>query len=311
MKLAFAGTPDFAVPALQALAASAHTLCGVFTQPDRKAGRGRVLTASPVKAFALAQGLPVFQPSGFRGEEALRLLGDLEVDALVVVAYGLILPAAALTLPRLGCFNIHASLLPRWRGAAPIQRALQAGDAQTGVTIMRMEAGLDTGPMLAQAAVDIGPRDTAGTLQAVLAPLGARLMSEVLERLERGTAVEIAQPGTGVTYAAKIDKAEAEIRWTCAAEEIDRLVRAFDPRPVAQTHWQDQQLRVWQAEVLHTAGAQPQPGLVLEHSAAGVDVACGQGVLRIRQLQLPGRMRADAGELLHARSLAGHRLGPA
>jgi len=310
LKLAFAGTPEFAVPALMALA-QAHEVCGVFTQPDRKAGRGRLLTPSPVKAWAQARDLAVFQPANFRNEEAVHSLAELRVDALVVVAYGLLLPPVVLSLPRLGCFNIHASLLPRWRGAAPIQRAIFAGDAQTGITIMRMEAGLDTGPVLARAVLDIGPRDTSGTLHAVLARLGARLMCQTLDLLARGEVRETPQPDSGITYAAKIDKAEAEIRWSGTAVHIDRQVRAFDPRPVAQTHWQGQQLRVWQAEVLRTDGAGAEPGLVLTHSDAGVDVACGQGMLRITQLQLPGRTRASAAELLRARSLAGARLGDA
>jgi len=310
MKLAFAGTPEFAVPALEALA-QAYEVRGVFTQPDRKAGRGRLLTPSPVKACALARGLPVFQPENFRTEPSVRLLAELQVDALVVVAYGLLLPPSVLSLPRLGCFNIHASLLPRWRGAAPIQRAILAGDAQTGITIMRMEAGLDTGPMLARALLPIGPRDTSGTLHAALAPLGARLVCETLELLARGGARETPQPDSGITYAAKIGKAEAEIHWRETAVHIDRQVRAFDPRPVAQTMWQGQQLRVWQAQMLRAEGAGAEPGLVLEHSDEGVDVACGLGVLRITQLQLPGRTRASAAELLRGRSLTGARLGGA
>lgn len=311
LRLAFAGTPAFAVPALEALAASRHEVLGVFTQPDRKAGRGRVLTPGPVKARALSLGLPVLQPESFRSAQTLRLLDAMHVDVLVVVAYGQILPVEALQLPRLGCINIHASLLPRWRGAAPIQRAILAGDVQTGITIMRMEAGLDTGPMLASAAIDIGVRDTAGSLQATLASLGACLMCEVLEQLEAGTAVGTPQPSQGITHAAKVDKAEAEICWTAPAAEIDRKVRAFNPRPVAQTHWLGQQLRIWQAGVLMAEGVRDEPGRVLAHARAGVDVACGQGVLRIGELQLPGRTRSSAEELLRARSLAGALLGAA
>lgn len=267
--------------------------------------------AGPVKAKALCLGLPVLQPVSFRDAETARQLDAMRLDVLVVVAYGQILPAEVLGLPRLGCINIHASLLPRWRGAAPIQRAILAGDTQTGITIMRMEAGLDTGPALGSAAIDIGPRDTAGSLQEALSVLGARLLCEVLDELEAGTAVATPQAPQGITYAAKIDKAEAEVCWADPAMEIDRLIRAFNPRPVAQTRWHGQQLRIWQAGLLSTEGIHGEPGRVIAHGEAGVDVACGQGVLRLTQLQLPGRTRSSATELLRARSLAGACLGSA
>ncbi len=220
--LAFAGTPEFAVPALDALAASRHRVAGVYTQPDRRAGRGRELTPSPVKRRALELRLPVFQPEQLRELSAREQLGSLNVDALVVVAYGLILPEALLGVPRLGCFNIHASLLPRWLGAAPIQRVLLAGDEVTGVTIMRMEKGLATGPMILAQEIPIGTHDTSASLQARLAALGARLMLETLELLARGAAIESPQPAQGVTHAAKITKAEAEVDWSLPAAHIDR-----------------------------------------------------------------------------------------
>ena len=308
LTLAFAGTPEFSVPALDAIAGLPHRLAGVFTQPDRPAGRGRELTASPVKRRALELGLPVFQPETFKGEAARELLAALHVDALIVVAYGLILPAAVLALPRLGCFNIHASLLPRWRGAAPIQRALLAGDTHTGVTIMRMAAGLDTGPMLASARIAIGAQDTSASLHAALAGLGARLMCDSLADIAAGRAHESEQPAEGVTYAAKIEKAEAEVNWQEDAAAIDRRVRAFNPRPVAQTHLEGTQLRLWMSSVLEPHGVHGEPGRVLAHGEAGIDVACGAGILRVTQVQSPGKTRCSAGEALRARHLGGARL---
>jgi methionyl-tRNA formyltransferase len=309
LNLAFAGTPEFAVPALSALSASRHRLAGVFTQPDRRSGRGREFKASAVKQRAQELGLAVFQPDTFRGEEAAELLASLNVDALVVVAYGLILPKPVLSIPRLGCFNIHASLLPRWRGAAPIQRAILAGDAETGVTIMRLEPGLDTGPMLARASIPIGARDTAETLQHALAPLGGRLMCETLDALAAGPVPETVQPEAGVTYAAKIEKSEAEIDWREPAAAIERRVRAFVPWPVAQTRLAGQQLRIWEAELRDAAGTQGQPGEVLAHSPAGVDVACGEGVVRLTRLQSPGKAQSTAAQFVQAHSLSNVRLG--
>jgi methionyl-tRNA formyltransferase len=305
LKLGFAGTPDFAVPALQLLAAQ-HRICAVFTQPDRPAGRGQSLHLSPVKRRALELGLKVHQPATFKTPEALEMLRAADLDALVVAAYGLILPAAALSIPKWGCINIHASLLPRWRGAAPIQRALLAGDTETGVTIMRMEAGLDTGPMMNSRATPIARRDTAKTLHDRLADLGAELIGESVRALGGGR-VEVAQPADGVTYAAKIDKAEARIQWQQSAQQIDRHVRAFNPTPVAETRWNGEQLRVWDAEPLAApplAAAMP-PGSVLTAAAEGIDVVCGSGILRILKLQLAGRKALAAAEFLRGQSLSG------
>jgi methionyl-tRNA formyltransferase len=296
----------------------AHQICAVFTQPDRPAGRGQPLHASPVKVRATQLGLSVHQPSSFKSPEPLEILRVLRLDALVVVAYGLILPPAALECPRLGCINIHASLLPRWRGAAPIQRALLAGDAKTGVTIMRMDAGLDTGPMLATREIDIDARDTAKSLHDRLALLGAELILDTLDGRTLGRVPEVPQPSEGVTYAEKIQKTEALIDWRQDAVHICRRVRAFYPRPIAETRLNGAQLRLWDAEVLGEPG-QPRklapnaapPGTVLAATHDGIDVACGRGILRILRLQLAGRKPLVAREFLKGQRLDGARFAQA
>jgi methionyl-tRNA formyltransferase len=311
LKLGFAGTPDFAVPALERLA-ERHRIAAVFTQPDRPAGRGQALHTSPVKRRALELGLALHQPASFKTPDALESLRAAQVDVLVVVAYGLILPAAVLSIPARGCLNIHASLLPRWRGAAPIQRALLAGDPVTGVTIMRMEAGLDTGPMLLSRSIPVETRDNAKSLHDKLAALGALLIEESLQAWCRGGALlEVAQPLAGVTYAAKIDKAEAPIQWGRHAEEISRQVRAFNPWPMAETHFDAKQLRIWEAEPIDApamSGSRP-PGSVLTATREGIDVVCGTGVLRILKLQLAGRKPLPAAEFLQGQRLDGTRFG--
>jgi methionyl-tRNA formyltransferase len=308
LKLGFAGTPDFAVPALQVLAAR-HRIAAVFTQPDRPAGRGRELHMSPVKRRALELGLTVHQPATFKTPEALETLRAAQLDALIVVAYGLIMPASALGIPRWGCFNIHASLLPRWRGAAPIQRALLAGDSVTGVTIMRMDSGLDTGPMLASSRVSIEASDTAKTLHDRLAPVGAKLMADTLDGVHSGRTRETVQPADGVTYAAKIDKAEAQIQWQRTAAEIARQVRAFNPWPMAETRLNGEQLRIWAAEAIESPALRDtaSPGSVLTAAAEGIDVVCGSGILRILNLQLAGRKPLPAAEFLRGQRLDGTR----
>ena len=311
LRLGFAGTPGFALPALDALAHSAHALQAVFTKPDRPAGRGRTMHLSPVKKRALELGLALHQPAGFKNSEACEALRGLRLDALVVVAYGLILPPAALAAPRLGCFNIHASLLPRWRGAAPIQRAILAGDATTGVTIMRMEAELDTGPILGVREIDIEPLDTTGSLSDRLAVLGGELMCQTLDALAAGRASELPQPQSGVTYAEKISKSEALINWQEDAVHVLRRIRAFNPSPVAETRLDGTQLRIWQAELTPSAAVPAQrvpPGTVLSATPDGIDVACGQGALRIIRLQLAGRKPLAAPEFVNAQRLAGARL---
>lgn len=320
LRLGFAGTPEFAVAALDALSRSRHHLLAVFTKPDKPAGRGQSVHLSPVKQRAAELAIPVYQPASFKTPEVLATLRRLDLDALIVVAYGLILPPAALAVPVLGCFNIHASLLPRWRGAAPIHRALLAGDAETGITIMRMEAGLDTGPILAAARVKMAPRDTAGSLHDRLALLGGELIVDTLDALANGSAHEVPQPQAGVTYADKISKSEAQIDWHEDAASVLRRVRAFNPWPIAETRLDGAQLRIWDAELApspetmpvgESAAAAdapaPPPGSVLSASDAGMDVACGRGILRILRLQLAGRKPLAAGEFIKAQRLVGAR----
>jgi methionyl-tRNA formyltransferase len=307
LRLGVAGTPEFAVPALERLA-EVRPIAAVFTQPDRPAGRGLALQVSPVKRRALELGLTVHQPATLKTPEARELVRGLQLDLLVVVAYGLILPEAILEIPRLGCINIHASLLPRWRGAAPIQRALLGGDTSTGVTIMRMEAGLDTGPMLASRAIQITGLDTGKSLHDRLADLGADLMVETLPEIESGGMQELTQPDQGVTYAQKISKEEARIDWALDALSVWRQVRAFNPWPVAETRWNGQQLRIWEAEPApQDARCSAAPGSVLTAGAAGIEVACGSGILRVTRLQLAGRKPLKAVDFLAGQRLDGAR----
>jgi methionyl-tRNA formyltransferase len=296
------------VPALEALLGSSHRVVAVYTQPDRPAGRGQQLAASAVKQCAVRHGLPVEQPATLREPSAVEQLARYSADAMIVAAYGLLLPQSILQTPRLGCINIHASLLPRWRGAAPIQRAIAAGDAQSGVTIMQMEAGLDTGPMLLARSVSIDARETAASLHDRLASLGAQALLDVLDAIAQGTATPRTQPAEGVTYAAKIRKEEAAIDWSRSAAEIDRQIRAFDPWPVAETRWNGQQLRVWQAMPIDSS-ASPAPGKVLGTSAAGIDVGTGNGVLRLTRVQSAGRKAMSAADFLKAHRLDGAVLG--
>jgi len=288
MRLVFAGTPAFAVPSLEALCGAGHSVVRVLTQPDRPAGRGLAAHPSAVKLAAARRGLPVAQPSSLRDPTALEALRADSPDLLVVAAYGLILPQAALDIPRLGAINVHASLLPRWRGAAPIQRAILAGDAETGVCIMRMEAGLDTGPVLVSAALPIASDDTAGSLQEKLAALGGRLVVDAVTRLARGEAVEVPQPTHGVTYANKIAKEEAWIDWREDAAAIERKVRAFDPVPGAASPLQGAVVKVWKARLADGAG---EPGEVLAADRTGILVACGTRALAITELQRAGGKR--------------------
>jgi methionyl-tRNA formyltransferase len=308
MRIVFAGTPEFAVPALIAVAA-AQQVARVLTQPDRPAGRGLAATASPVKQAAARLGLPVLQPATLKTPDLQAELRVLAPDALVVAAYGLILPQAVLDIPRLGAINIHASLLPRWRGAAPIQRALLAGDRETGISIMRMEAGLDTGPLLLREAVAIGPDDTAGTLHDRLAALGAQLVAAALDGLARGTIAATPQPAEGATYAAKLAKHEARIDWTRPAAELERQVRAFNPFPGATARLRGTEIKIWRAAVTEAAG---EPGVVLALDPAAIVVACGRGALRLEELQRAGGKRLLAREFLRGFALAaGERFEPA
>ena len=316
LRIAFAGTPEFALPALHALLGSHHTVVGVLTRPDRPKGRGRHLAASPVKAAAQAHGVPISQPATLKSDPDRAELAAWRPDVLVVVAYGLILPRAVLEVPPLGGVNIHASLLPRWRGAAPIQRAILAGDTQTGVTIMAMDPGLDTGSILLQRRIPIAPTDTGGSLHDRLAELGAPALLEALEGLVAGTLRGRPQPGEGVTYAPKIEKAEALIDWTRDATEIERQVRAFNPWPVAETRLDGEQLRVYaaRAEALPdgSVGSEPlhsQSGTIAAVREDSVLVRCGLGYLALREVQRPGRRPVAAGDFAHGRALTGRRLG--
>ncbi len=303
LRIVYAGTPEFAVPALEAIVAAGHRVAAVYTQPDRPAGRGRALTPSPVKRAALEAGIPVLQPATLKDLEAVATLTAFAPDVMVVAAYGLLLPPSILAVPQLGCVNIHGSLLPRWRGAAPVQRAVLAGDPATGTAIMRMAAGLDTGPVYASATLPIGPHDTAATLSRALAAQGARLLLEVLAQLEAGTARAVPQPAEGVTYAHKLDKREARLDWAEDAALLDRRVRAFQPWPVAETVWRGAQVRIHETEPL-SLPTDAAPGSIVAVGTAGVDVATGAGLLRLVRLQLAGRNVVTAAEF--ARNEARH-----
>ena len=300
MRIVFAGTPDFAVPCLRA-AAARNEVVAVYTQPDRPAGRGRGLTPSPVKREAIARGIPVLQPENFKAQVSRDALAALQPDVMVVVAYGLILPQSVLDIPAHGCWNVHASLLPRWRGAAPIQRAIQAGDTETGVCLMQMERGLDTGPVLLSQSLPIGEGDTGGQLHDRLSELGAQVLSDGLGLLRAGIVpVARAQPTEGVTYAHKLDKAEARLDWTQPAEALARTVRAFNPWPMAEAQLAGERVRIHGAVPLaleHRAA----PGTVLLAGRDGIDVACGEGALRIRVLQREGGRAITAADYLNAR----------
>lgn len=285
MKIIFAGTPEFAVAALKALS-NEHEIVAVFTQPDRKSGRGKKLTAPPVKQFALQIGVPVFQPTSLKNQ--VELIKSLDADVMVVVAYGMLLPQSILDIPPLGCLNIHASLLPRWRGAAPIQRAIEAGDSQTGVSIMRMELGLDTGPVFNTLMIDISNSDTSQSLHNSLSELGAKGICETLSALESDpNIVPSPQDDTQSTYAKKIGKAEAELDWNLPARYLQQQIRAFIPWPVSQTRHNETRLRVWQSSVINEQSTEP-VGTIIASSDLGVDVACSDGILRLEKMQRDG-----------------------
>jgi methionyl-tRNA formyltransferase len=311
LRIAFAGTPHFALPALRALLASRHRVVGVLTQPDRPAGRGLDLRASPVKLLATSTqpALAVAQPATLKTPESRTALTAWAPDLLVVVAYGLILPPAVLALPRLGCLNIHGSLLPRWRGAAPIQRALLAGDAETGVTIMQLDAGLDTGPTLLDRRRPIGAHETAGDLHDALAELGASALLEAIDGMLAGSVVARAQPTEGASYAPKIEKSEALVDWGASATQLDRRIRAFNPWPVAETRFAGDSLKLLRASVTDASARDGAPGTVLGIADDGIRVACGEGVLAIRELQRPGKRPTTARDFANAVRLAGIRFG--
>lgn len=299
LKIIFAGTPDFAARHLDALLASEHQVIGVFTQPDRPAGRGNKLTPGPVKTLALAHDIPVYQPKSLRPEENQQLVADLKADVMVVVAYGLILPKAVLDMPRLGCINVHGSLLPRWRGAAPIQRALWAGDSETGVTIMQMDVGLDTGDMLHKLACPITEQDTSATLYDKLAQLGPQGLLDTLTLLSTGQASPEKQDETLANYAEKLSKEEARLDWTLSAEQLERCIRAFNPWPMSFFTIDDQPVKVWQADVL--PHCERSPGEIIRADKHGIQVATAQGALNLLQLQPAGKKPMSAQDLLNSR----------
>ena len=300
MRIVFAGTPEFAVPSLRA-AARHNEVVAVYTQPDRPAGRGRGLQPSPVKLEAVQRGIPVLQPENFRSSVSKDALRALQPDLMVVVAYGLLLPRSVLAIPQYGCWNVHASLLPRWRGAAPIQRAIEAGDAETGVCLMQMEAGLDTGPVLLEQRTPIGPGETGGRLHDRLAELGAQTLADGLGLLRVGLRPAAKpQPEAGATYARKLDKGEARLDWTRPAIELERKVRAFNPWPMAEAVLGGERLRIHGAVAIEAAHAAA-PGSVLAAGRDGIDVACGEDALRIRVLQREGGKAITAADYLNAR----------
>jgi methionyl-tRNA formyltransferase len=306
MRVAFAGTPEFAAVALQQLVAAGHTVVMALTQPDRPSGRGMKLHPSPVKTTALAHGVPVLQPRSLRLEgkfpedaaQAQQALFNAKPDVMVVVAYGLLLPKWVLSLPAQGCLNIHASLLPRWRGAAPIHRAIEAGDAQTGITLMQMDEGLDTGHMLCTQIIGISPEDTTGSLHDKLAPMGGQMVVDLLAQV--GAWQPVAQPLEGVCYAHKIDKAQAVVDWRDAADVIERRVRAFNPAPGASAELQGEGIKIWQAQCDTISGP---PGTVLAVSQRGILVACGRGSLWLTELQRAGAKRLKAVQFLAGNSV--------
>lgn len=318
MKIIFAGTPDFALYTLDALLSSRHEVVAVYTQPDRPAGRGRKIQISPIKKRAQENNIPVFQPASLKGEEDQSVLAGLQADLMVVVAYGLILPEEVLNIPEYGCINIHASLLPRWRGAAPIQRSILAGDKEAGVTIMQMDAGLDTGDMLAKVPCPIEPEDTSQTLHDKLARMGGEALLETIEKIKNGTLTPEPQDEQLSNYASKIEKSEATLDWTLSAQELEYKTRAFNPWPVAQTRLGDKVLRIWLAKALETdipvskkeeVAPGTVPGTVLHTGKQGIDVATGKGTLRLLEVQLPGGKPLSASAFLNAHPIKDVILG--
>jgi len=315
LRIVYAGTPDFSVAALEALIASSYDVVAVYTQPDRPAGRGRGLQASPVKEKALEHNIPVYQPVSLKDEQAQNELKSLNADLMVVTAYGLLLPLAVLETPRLGCINIHASLLPRWRGAAPIQRAILAGDKKTGITIMQMDEGLDTGNMLAIAECDITDEDTGSSLHDKLMSLGAETLLSALPAIAAKSSNGVRQDETKTCYASKLSKAEAKIDWSLSAVEIQRAVRAYNAWPVAYCSYEKKNkpstLRLWQAEVIHqdVPVSDASPGTVIAESVnTGLDIVTGKQVLRVTELQAEGKRKMSAADFLNANSLLGQLL---
>lgn len=305
-KLLFAGTPDFALESLQALCDAGFIPAAVLTQPDRPAGRGKKMTESPVKRFAVEHDIPVLQPQTLKDPVVVTQLAATEPDVIIVAAYGLLLPQAVLDLPTRGCINVHASLLPRWRGAAPVQAAIRAGDRVTGVSLMQMDAGLDSGPVLASAAIDIGADETAGQLQGRLARLGAELLVQKIGEILEGKLEAVPQEEEQATYARKVRKEDAAIDWGQSAEQISRNVRAYDPVPGARFELDGEVVKCWKAQAAESD--EGPAGTILESGRDGIIVACGEGALRLIEVQRPGRRRISAAEFAHQKKLDGKRL---
>ena len=301
LRIVFAGTPDFAARHLAALLSSEHEVIAVYTQPDRPAGRGKKLTASPVKNIALENDIPVYQPENFKSDDAKQELADLNADIMVVVAYGLLLPQAVLDTPRLGCINVHGSILPRWRGAAPIQRSIWAGDAETGVTIMQMDIGLDTGDMLKIATLPIEATDTSASMYEKLAGLGPDALVECLADIASGKAVAEKQDDELANYAKKLSKEEARINWSDDAVHIERCVRAFNPWPMSHFEAAENSIKVWQSRVAEQTSDKP-AGTILQADKTGIYVATGQGILVLEQLQVPGKKAMSVQDILNSRA---------
>ncbi|WP_261885042.1 methionyl-tRNA formyltransferase [Vibrio pomeroyi] len=301
LRIVFAGTPDFAARHLAALLSSEHEVIAVYTQPDRPAGRGKKLTASPVKNIALENNIPVYQPENFKSDEAKQELADLNADIMVVVAYGLLLPQVVLDTPRLGCINVHGSILPRWRGAAPIQRSIWAGDKETGVTIMQMDIGLDTGDMLSIATLPIEATDTSASMYEKLAGLGPDALVECLSDIASGKAVAEKQDDELANYAKKLSKEEARINWSDDAAHIERCVRAFNPWPMSHFEAAENSIKVWQSRVAEQTTNKP-AGTILQADKTGIYVATGQGVLVLEQLQVPGKKAMSVQDILNSRA---------
>lgn len=301
LRIVFAGTPDFAARHLAALLSSEHEVIAVYTQPDRPAGRGKKLTASPVKHLALEHNIPVYQPENFKSDEAKQALASLNADIMVVVAYGLLLPKAVLDTPKLGCINVHGSILPRWRGAAPIQRSIWAGDAETGVTIMQMDVGLDTGDMLKIAKLPIDASDTSSSMYDKLAELGPQALVDCLSDIAQGTAVAVKQDNALANYAQKLSKEEAKIDWTLSAQAIERCVRAFNPWPMSHFSVAENQIKVWQSRV-ETGNSTHAPGTIIQADKTGIYVATGEGILVLESLQIPGKKALPVQDILNARA---------
>lgn len=312
LRIIYAGSPDFAVPALQALIKSDHDVVAVYTQPDRPAGRGRKIKFGPIKQVAVDHTIPVEQPESLKSDDVQKVLRDYQADIMVVAAYGLILPQVVLDIPKYGCLNIHGSLLPRWRGAAPIHRAIQAGDKETGITIMQMAAGLDTGDMLLQSICTIGDEDTGQTIHDKLASQGADDLLAVLEQVTNNSLNPVQQDESKTTYAHKLSKADAQIDWSESAIDIDRMIRAFNPWPAAYTQYHGKPMKIFMSSVKDNdtkTKVEGEPGKVMNESAQGIEIATGEGVLITHRLQLPGKKAMDVADFLNGHSLSSVQLG--